>query len=75
MPSTKRKIVLAGDYHQYRNYLRETGQKPKDATFVSQSEQIYGLRDVEVVCYGTWWTNPEYQTSGFLDYLAAIEKS
>ena len=74
MSSTKRKIVLAGNYHQYLNYLRETGQVPKDAAFVSRSEQIRGLRDVEVVYYRTWWANPEYRSHAFWDYLAVIAR-
>jgi len=52
------KIVLAGNYSQYLNYLRDSGETPRTAKYVSAPEQLEGLQNVEVIRYGTWWMNP-----------------
>ena len=64
------KIVLAGNYGQYLNYLRESGETPRTAKYVSQSEQLAGLKDVEVVRYGTWWMNP----CAKIDLISVVER-
>ena len=52
------KIVIAGNYQQYKEYLKETKQSPKDVRYISSSEQLRGLRNVKVIRYGTWWKSP-----------------
>ena len=52
------KIVIAGSYAQYRRYLEETQQSPKDVRYISSPEQLRGLRNVEIIKYGTWWESP-----------------
>jgi hypothetical protein len=64
------KVVIAGSYAQYKSYLRESGESPQTARFVSEPEQIRGLRGVKVVYYGHWWLNKV----AIDPYLALIEK-
>lgn len=64
------KIVIAGNYRQYQNYLRENNLTPQEAKYVSTPEQLHGLRDVEVVKVGEWWLNPCADD----DYLKIIER-
>ena len=52
------KIVIAGNYQQYKEYLRKTNQSPRDAKYIEFPEQLRGLRNVEIVRYGTWWESP-----------------
>jgi hypothetical protein len=51
------KIVIAGNYRQYQDYLRENKLSPREARYVSSPEHLRGLRGVEVVKYGEWWLN------------------
>ena len=52
------KIVIAGCYEQYKRYLRETNQSPENVRYISSPEQLRGLRNVEIIKYGTWWESP-----------------
>jgi hypothetical protein len=62
------KIVIAGNYHQYKNYLRENNLTPRQARYVDMPEKLRGLRDVEVVKYGEWWLNP-CANDWYLEYV------
>lgn len=52
------RIVIAGNYRQYKDYLRENNLTPQQARYVDTPEKLRGLRGVEVVKYGEWWLNP-----------------
>ena len=52
------KIVIAGNYRQYKDYLRENNLTPQQARYVDMPEKLRGLHGVEVVKYGEWWLNP-----------------
>jgi hypothetical protein len=64
------KIVIAGNYRQYQNYLRENNLTPQQARYVDTPEKLRGLRDVEVVRVGEWWLNPCADD----DYLEIIQR-
>ena len=64
------KIVLAGNYSQYLNYLRDSGETPRTAKYVNALEHLVGLQDVEVVRYGTLWVNPCAKD----DLISVVEK-
>lgn len=63
----KLKLVVAGNYSQYKSYLIESGETPKTARFVCFPEHLrgYGRGQVEVVFYGTSYENPVWRD----DYL------
>lgn len=64
------KIVIAGNYNQYKNYLRENNLTPQEARYVSTPDVLRGLHNVEVVKVGEWWLNPCADD----DYLKIIER-
>ena len=64
------KLVIAGNYQQYKNYLQENKLSSQDAKYISRSEQLRGYRDVEIVRVGEWWLNP----CAYDSYLQVIER-
>ena len=54
-------IIVAGNYQQYRRFVRELREKfisPPETRYACRPEDIMGVRDVEVLLVGTWWENP-----------------
>ena len=51
------KIVLAGNYSQYLDWLRDNDFLLKDYRYVSEDEHILGLElaESDIVCVGTHW--------------------
>lgn len=62
------KIVIAGNYRQYKDYLLENNLTPQQARYVDAPEKLRGLRGVEVVKYGEWWLNP-CANDWYLEYV------
>jgi len=53
------KIVLAGNYQQYAEYVEERLLDPNEVRFIGSESDLEGLPDnVELVYVGTWWDNP-----------------
>ncbi len=54
------KVVIAGSYIQYRNWLRETGTNPRDAIYAESEERLMGLKlsKHEIVFTGEHWKCP-----------------
>lgn len=54
------KLVVAGNYAQYKNYLRDENLTPAEAKYVSNPEVMQGYIDteIEIVLYGSWWESP-----------------
>jgi hypothetical protein len=68
-----KKIVIAGNYSQDLNYLRETGENPSEARYVCTQGHVAGLPDdIEIVRYGTSWQNPVDQSS-YIRWIEAIQ--
>ncbi len=61
------KIVIASSYDQYKRYLRETEQSPRDAVYIAREAQLWGLRGVEIVKYEDWWNSPIAHSDGLRD--------
>lgn len=54
-------IVIAGNYQQYKYYLREmqeAGLKLDNAQYACEPRHLEGIRNVRVVRVGQWWNNP-----------------
>jgi hypothetical protein len=60
-------LVVAGNYQQYRHYLRKEKIHPAHATYVMEERHLLGV-DGEYVLVGTWWENKTVK-SGLLDHL------
>ena len=54
------KLVVAGNYAQYKHYLYDEGLTPTEAKYVSNPEMLQGYVDteVEIILYGSWWESP-----------------
>ena len=68
LDTTTMKIVIAGNYRQYKNYLRENNLTPQQAQYIDTPVKLRGLRNVEVVKYGDWWLNP-CANDWYLEYI------
>jgi len=52
------KAVIAGNYQEYLDYLRENNLSLKEARYASQSGDLLGFRETEIIRTGKWWLNP-----------------
>jgi hypothetical protein len=52
------KIIIAGNYHQARNYAYEHNLPKEDWIFADREEKVRGLSNIEVVKTGEHWLNP-----------------
>ena len=54
------KLVLAGNYGQYKNFLQGNGFNPRNDyyKYISCAEDMMGYHGVKVIRTGTWWENP-----------------
>jgi hypothetical protein len=61
-PLFRLKLVLAGDWHQFSNWLRENPmQEGEDIVFVRDIESLLGRQkdNVELIKTGEWWKNED----------------
>jgi len=49
------KLVFAGNYQMYREYLKESGETPRTARYVSSPEKALGYTDYEIILYDDWF--------------------
>ena len=54
------KIVIAGNYHQFNNWLRENKLSPHEAIYADSEEKLLGMSFTEsdVVRVGEYWRSP-----------------
>lgn len=61
MKPKKYTMVFAGSYREFMNYCRRRKINPRNKwekiIYVTSPEQVMGLRDFEIVKYGTWYMN------------------
>lgn len=62
-------LVLAGNYQEFENYLRESKRSLSNTRYVFSKVGIYGLRNVEIKKVGTWYDNPAYQEESFKKFM------
>lgn len=53
-----KKIVIAGNYKQFTDYMRKSKSDPATTHYVNCEEHLLGIRDVEVIYVGEHWLNP-----------------
>lgn len=59
-PLFRLKLVLAGDWHQFNNWLRKNPmQEGEDIVFVRDIQSLVGRQkdNVELIKTGEWWKN------------------
>jgi hypothetical protein len=49
-----KKLILAGNWPQALNYIRENGDRPCDYLYASTLESVMGLNGCELVRIGSW---------------------
>lgn len=55
------KIILAGNYQQYAEYIKEKFLDPNEVRFIGSESDLEGLPDtVEVIKIGSWYDNPAH---------------
>lgn len=50
-------LVVAGDYRQYINYLRENNLTQSEAKYIDYWQKAAGFLAEKVVTVGTWYKN------------------
>lgn len=58
MTDTRRIVVIAGNYQQYKRFLNTHKFTPQEAQYVDREEQLLGLCNVEIIRTGEFWKNP-----------------
>jgi hypothetical protein len=70
---TALRIVLAGNYMQYHQWMRENHLAPHEARFIGQESDLHGLLDsVEIIRIGTWYENPMHYNGRFLELVDRV---
>lgn len=58
-PKDMNKIfVIAGNLHQYQNYLYKNKLNSNKYIYISTVEKIFGTANPKVIKVGTYWENP-----------------
>lgn len=53
-------IVIAGNYDQYRDFLRENNLSPSEYRYADRPENIIGKRGCLYILAGEYYLNPLY---------------
>ena len=65
------RIVLAGTYMEYNQWLRQNHLAPHEAHFIGSEDDLRGIPDsVEIIRIGSWYNNPMHTSMT----LRAIEE-
>jgi len=51
------KLVFAGNYQMYREYLKESGETLRTTRYISSPEKALGYTDYEIILYDDWFTH------------------
>jgi hypothetical protein len=62
------KLIIAGTYAQYRDWLVQHGASSRAAVFIDNEDKLRGCDPEcdEIVLVGTYWDNPAYQSAQYL---------
>lgn len=58
MAKPKIKLVIAGNFSQYMEWLERNGATEQSARYVCSAHHLRGMRGCEVVRTGEYWRNP-----------------
>ncbi len=50
-------FVIAGSIRQFEHYCREHNIRKSNARYIYSLDMLYGIRNVKIVLYGTYWEN------------------
>ena len=64
---SKRQYIVAGNYDQYCQWIKERGLSPKEWIHVYDSSTIRGIRNPTGRLIGTWYERPDA-----MDILVAL---
>ena len=70
-PLKMRKLIIAGTYAQYRDWLVKHNANPRAALYIAGEACLRGLDPelVEIVLTGDYSDNPAYQSAAYWDLL------
>lgn len=63
------KIIIAGNKHQYEDFLRKNKLLKEHFKYVSEPHQIEGLKLKLVIFTGTYWENKMWKDNSLFDWL------
>lgn len=63
------KLVIAGSYEQYRNWVRENRVPESGVMYVSDVRNLVGLRGCDVEYVGTWTDSQVFKDHDLATYL------
>jgi hypothetical protein len=67
------RIVLAGNYQQYYQWLGQNHLAPHEARFIGSEDDLIGLLDdTEIIQIGTWYDNPMHYNGRFLELVDRV---
>jgi hypothetical protein len=52
-------FVYAGNYREYQYYLNEMKLTPKEARYIHDEVNLWGIHKAKIIKYGTWYTRPD----------------
>ena len=67
------RYVVAGNYDQFKKWLRETNRSPSEYAYVSCVQNLIGLSEIEGYFVGTWQQRKDLQH--IIEYIRAIKKT
>lgn len=69
--STMKRLIIAGTYAQYRDWLVLHKASMKAALYIHRPEQLRGFRPDEVVVelVGDFRDNPAYMSEEYIDFM------
>lgn len=66
-----KKVVIAGNYWQYTEWLKLNKVDSRVYKYIKDSEQVRGLEFDEIIYVGTYYRNPAYN---HLDILHRLQR-
>ena len=66
--------VVAGNYNQYQNFIRENNLNRLEYFYVSSFEKILGMRKLKYILCGTWSQRKDYEQIKLQLQIAEFEE-
>lgn len=68
-------IIIAGNYRQYRDYIRRYNLNPKEYKYIPDAHKLRGLHNCKVICVGTYWESEVTKTIGWRELVRRAEEA